>query len=189
MRRETKPARCRKTPPAWHEGFLALLPAIEKYARRAFRCLDAEAREEMIKETICNACVAFKRLAELGKTEVAFPSTLARFGVRQAVAGRKVGGQLDVHDPCSVHCQRQKGLVMARLDRFDTEEDAWKEVLLEDRHAGPADVAAMRIDFARWLRLLPHRLRKIARFLARGETPASPRMRATPGRPGRAASR
>jgi hypothetical protein len=36
--------------------------------------------------------------------------------------------------------------------------------------AGPAEVAAWRIDFAEWLRRLTARLRKIALALAAGET-------------------
>ena len=36
--------------------------------------------------------------------------------------------------------------------------------------AGPAETAIVRIDFATWLRFLPRRLRKIAAFLASGET-------------------
>jgi len=59
---------------------------------------------------------------------------------------------------------------MKTLDRFDKEKQEWKEVLVEDKHAGPADIAAARIDFAAWLRLLPKRLRRIAETLAQGET-------------------
>jgi hypothetical protein len=184
MRRDTKSAFCKKSPPAWHDGFMALVPAIEKYAKRAFRHLDAEAREEMVQETICNGCAAFARLVALGKTDLAYPTALAKFGLRQAIAGRKVGGNLNIRDVSSLHCHRQKGIVLERLDRFDREEDAWREILIEDKHAGPAEVAASRIDFAGWLGVLPGRLRKIARFLAKGETTtdAAKKFRVSPGR-------
>ena len=43
-------------------------------------------------------------------------------------------------------------------------------MLVEDRHVGPAEVAATRMDFRAWLRRLPRRLRKIAQVLATGET-------------------
>ncbi len=46
----------------------------------------------------------------------------------------------------------------------------WLELLMEDRHAGPADTAAARIDFADWLRTLGGRRRRIAETLAKGET-------------------
>ncbi len=61
-------------------------------------------------------------------------------------------------------------MVLERLDRFNMEENAWREILVEDRHAGPAEVAATRIDFGRWLGILPRRLRKVAAFLAKGES-------------------
>lgn len=161
---------CRKSPPAWHAGFLAMLPIIKTHARVAFRYLAPEAREEAVEEVICNACCAYARLVKLNKTHLAYPSALARFGVAQTRNGRKVGGSLNVRDVSSEYCQRQKDLIVERLDRFDKEEDAWQEVLVEDKHAGPAEVAVTRIDFATWLQVLPHRLRRIATFLANGET-------------------
>ena len=70
------------------------------------------------------------------------------------------------------------------MDKFDQQQEAWLEVLVEDRRAGPAEVAATRIDFSAWLRCLPRRLRKIASFLAGGEntTAAAKRFRLSPGR-------
>lgn len=57
-----------------------------------------------------------------------------------------------------------------RLDKFDPVAQEWQDILVEDRHAGPAEVAASRIDTASWLRSLPTRNRRIARVLAKGET-------------------
>jgi hypothetical protein len=55
---------------------------------------------------------------------------------------------------------------------------------VEDRYAGPAEVASTRLDFAAWLEELPKRLRKIALFLAAGETTsaAARRFRRSQGR-------
>ena len=112
------------------------------------------------------------------------PQRLARFGVAQTRDGRKVGGHLNVRDVSSPYCQREKGITVDRLDKFDRREEAWLEVLLEDRHAGPAEVAAIRVDFAAWLPSLPRRLRQIATFLAGGETTtaAARRFQVSPGR-------
>jgi hypothetical protein len=88
----------------------------------------------------------------------------------QTKEGRKVGGRLNNRDVSSDYCRRQKNLILERLDKYDSEEDAWQEVLVEDKHAGPADTAITRIDFSTWLQFLPRRLRKIATFLATGET-------------------
>ena len=70
----------------------------------------------------------------------------------------------------SPYCQRQKGVVVERLDHFDPEENAWQEILVEDRLAGPAEVAATRLDFDGWMHSLPKRLRKIANVLSTSET-------------------
>jgi len=165
-----EPCRGKKSAPAWHAAFLAMVPKIETHAKLAFRHLNTEARAEAVQEVICNACAAMARLVELNKIELAYPSVLARFGVAQTRDGRKVGGRLNVHDVSSPYCQREKGISIDRLDKFDKQDEAWLEVLLEDKHAGPAEVAAIRMDFAAWLRSLPRRLRKIATFLAGGKT-------------------
>ena len=68
MRKSAQSVCCKKNPPTWQGSFEVMLPAIETYARIAFRHLNAEAREEAIQETVCNACQAYARLVELGKT-------------------------------------------------------------------------------------------------------------------------
>jgi hypothetical protein len=45
--------------------------------------------------------------------------------------------------------------------------------VVEDRNAGPAEVAATRIDFSDWLATLPERNRRIAETLATGECTSS----------------
>jgi len=77
-----------------------MLPAIQRHARISFRHLDAEAREELIQEVIANSLVAFLRLFSLGKTELAYPSVLARYGAAQARDGRRVGGRLNSKLAC-----------------------------------------------------------------------------------------
>lgn len=165
-----KPFSRKKFSPSWQTGFLALLPAIQRHAKIAFRHLDPEAREEAVQAAICGCCLAYRRLAELGKTDVAYPAPLARFAVAQVKAGRRTGGKLNCRDILSVHCQLTKRVTVERLDRPDDAEGHWAEILVEDRHAGPAVTAATRIDFGTWLHILPTRLRTIALFLARGET-------------------
>ncbi len=177
---------CKKSPPAWHTAFLAMVPATEAHAKFALQYLCAGVcRRRRSRRSPATACVAFgKWLVELNKAELAYPSALARFAVAQTKDGRKVGGRLNVRDVSSPYCQRKKGVTVDRLDSFDSRNEAWLEVLLEDRHAGPAEVAAMRVDFSAWLKCLPRRLRKIATFLANGETTtaAAKRFRVSPGR-------
>lgn len=83
--KDSKPSiRCRKVPPAWHADFEAMIPTIETHAKISFRHLDAEAREEAVQETICNACQAYARLFELKKTAVAYPGVFQARGDKMA---------------------------------------------------------------------------------------------------------
>ena len=77
---------------------------------------------------------------------------------------------MNIRDVSGRHCQVNKGIRVGRLDHYDTETDEWKEVLVEDRRAGPAETACCRIDFADWLTSLSRRYRRIATTLAQGES-------------------
>jgi hypothetical protein len=155
---------------AWHAAFLAMLPAIERHARISFSELNPEAREEAVQETICYALAAYRQLAARGKVDLAYPSPLARYGVAHFRAGRRVGSRLNKNDALSVYAQRQRGFRVGSLDKFDAEVDGWQEIVVEDRHAGPAEIAATRIDFSQWLKTLTTKQRKIANALALGES-------------------
>jgi hypothetical protein len=149
--------------------FEELLPLIEKHARVAFRHSPSCEREELIPEVVANCYVAYVRLIERGLGNAIFATPLALYAIKQFHAGRRVGTKLNVRDVSSSYCQRQKRVRLQRLDRRDST-GGWKEVLVEDRHAGPAEVAASRIDFAAWLRTLTSKQRRIAKDLATGET-------------------
>jgi len=155
--------------PRWHRGFLLMLPSIRKHAAVGFRYLKPEAREEAIQEVVCNALRAYVRLVQLKKVDLAYPTVLARYGVAQVKDGRKVGGKLNVQDVSSDYAQRQKGFSVERLDQFDSKEEAWLEVFIEDKRSGPADIATSKIDFTAWLKSLRYRIRRIAKLLATGE--------------------
>ena len=156
--------------PAWHATFIKMLPAITRHAKLSFRHLMPEAREECVQAVVCNACSAIARLAELGKLDMAYATVLARYGVSQVRDGRMTGGHLNCKDISSAYCQRLKGVVVERLDKYDADEECWQEILIPDRHCTPAELAASRIDFPAWLATLKSRDRKIAMKLAAGET-------------------
>jgi hypothetical protein len=159
----------RTSPSTVQEMFLAMLPAIRARAHLAFRADNPEAREEFMAEVVANAFCAFRRLAERGKLEVAHATPLAKFAIRQIRCGRLTGAQLNVRDITSRHAQLAKGIKVERLDQFDREDGTWRETLVEDKKAGPAETAAARIDVADWFRSLTRQKRKIAKTLARGE--------------------
>jgi len=156
--------------PRWHAQFLTFLPIITGYARNAFADRDPESREDLVEEVVVNALIAFKRLYDKGKVDVAYPSVLARYGICQVRDHRRAGCRLNIRDVSSEYAQQRKGFKVNRLDRFDRRENAWMEVLVEDRRSGPAEIAASRMDVAAWLRSLPKRDRKMAVTLAAGET-------------------
>lgn len=156
--------------PRWHAQFLRFLPLIVTYARKAFGDRDPESREDLVEEVVVNALIAFKRLHDKGKLDVAYPTVLALYGIRQVRDHRRAGCRLNIRDVSSEYAQQRKGFKVDRLDRFDKRERAWMEVLVEDRRSGPAETAASRIDFAAWLSSLSKRDRKMAVTLAAGET-------------------
>ncbi len=154
----------------WHRGFLKMLPVIKRIFKLNFRHLKPEAREECIQEAVCNALKAYRRLAELDKLNMAYPTVLARYAVAQVKDHRKVGGHLNIRDILSKYCQVNKNLTVERLDRFNSVEKQWEEIILEDKHATPAEIVSTKLDFTAWLKTLSGRYRKIAQILASGET-------------------
>jgi hypothetical protein len=156
--------------PAWHPRFLAIVPAIRRTAEICFRKLRPQLRQEMVQEVIASALLAYWRLVERGKEELAFPSALAKFAVAQVRQGRQVGNRLNVRDVSSRYAQQRKGFHVERLDQFNEEENCWQEIIVEDKTSTPADVAITRIDFAEWLGTMPALRRKIAQCLATGES-------------------
>jgi len=150
--------------------FLAMLPKITSMARIAFRELDPEAKQEATAEVIASAYVMFIALVQQGRQTLAYPTVLATYGIKRVKIGRMSATPMNVRDVSSTHCQLNKGVQVERLDKYDRSTQGWHEILIEDRHAGPADVAATRIDFGEWLRTLSRRDRRIAENLSVGET-------------------
>lgn len=166
------------------ERFLQLSSQVRKQARFAFRQFSFEHRQELIAEVVANAFVAFLRLVDRGLDDIIYPTPLAQYAIKQVRDGRRVGSSLNVRDVSSDYAQRVKEFRLGRLDRYDEALGQWREVLIEDRKAGPADTAAARIDFGNWLRSLPRYKRRIAVTLARGETTTATarKYRLSPGR-------
>ena len=163
-------ARPSSAPTDWQERFLTMLPAVRRLAWRASRQMPYARRHDFVAEVVANVAVAVARLARRGELERAFPTPLVCYAVKQVRSGRLVGGRLNVRDVTSTYCGLRKGV---RIVHFDDQPDTsteWKESLLEDRRAGPAETAAARIDTAAWLGSLPIRNRRIAETLATGET-------------------
>jgi DNA-directed RNA polymerase specialized sigma24 family protein len=179
-----KPAPKTKRCSNWHIGFLAMMPAIVKYVRHAFRHLDAESRADVVQEIVVSAMLAYYRLFQRGKVNLAYPSVLARFAIAQYRDGRRVGEKMNCRDVLSPYARRMKGVQVESLQGYDHEGEPWREVLVEDKHAGPAETAAARIDVAEWFDSMSARDRKIAEALSQGATTNDVAMRfcVSPGR-------
>lgn len=151
------------------QSFVRMLPDIQRQASFAFRGYPAEARDDAIAEVVANAFVAFARLVELGKVDLAYPHPLARYGVAQFRDGRRVGNSRNIRDVLSPYCQRHK---QVRVDRLDEQkaDGSWRAAAIEDRRSTPADLASFRIDFATWLTSLTPSKRRVAELLASGES-------------------
>jgi DNA-directed RNA polymerase specialized sigma24 family protein len=168
---------------AWHERFIELLPRIRRHARAAFRNLNAQARDDAVDEAVAHSYVGFARLCQLGRIDLAYATPLGRFAVARVQGGRCVGNKLNTHDVLAKACRQRRGIRIQPLDKPDGR-GGWREIVVESRHAGPAQTAAARIDVAEWLHSLPERNRAIAEALAAGhETQQVARMfELSPGR-------
>jgi hypothetical protein len=149
--------------------FLEMLPTIRRVASYAFRHLRRAVREDYMAEVIANAFAAFRRLVARGKAALAYPTVLARFAIRQVREGRCVGSKRNVQDVMSPYGQRCKGFSVQSLPEA-SERNEWQELVVEDRHASPAEVAGFKIDFADWLKQLQRSKRQVALRLATGDT-------------------
>jgi hypothetical protein len=149
-----------------------MVPIIERQVRFAFRNLGADACEEAVAEAVANAFVAYARLVELGKEDLAYPTVLARYAVAQIRAGRRVGSGQKRNDVLAGIGGRSEGIVMESLYRFDTKSNRWVEATIEDRRTPVPDQAAFRCDFPAWLATHSPRDRQIAESLSMGHSPS-----------------
>jgi hypothetical protein len=152
---------------SWQNNFTAILPAIEKHAKIRFRGIPAAHRADAVAESIAAACVHYQRLAAQGRLHQAFVSSLADHAARHAAQHRQVGGKQSSRDVMSPLTHNKHGIDVSSINQAA---DRWTPALLEDRKFGPADTAAIRIDFDDWLRSRTPRDRKIVAAMTSGET-------------------
>ena len=158
-----------RLPSRMQQRFVSMLPAIQQQAAHRLRNYPQHEQEELIAEVVALAFCMFATLANRGRIDLAFPTPLAAYGCRQALAGRRAGASLNVNDVTSRHCQQRKQIRVERLDRFDTKRGEWREAVVADSRTPIPDQAAFRCDFPEWLKTLTRRQRRIAETLASGE--------------------
>jgi hypothetical protein len=81
-----------------HAQFLTMLPWISNLARRASQRFNSERRNDLVHEVIATAYVAFARLVEQGKQDLAYATPLANFAIRRVLDGRRAGSAMPRND-------------------------------------------------------------------------------------------
>jgi DNA-binding NarL/FixJ family response regulator len=113
--------------------------------------------------------ISFARLSQQDRSFLASPTTLARFAIAQVRIGRYLDVRLNSNEVLSRYAQERRGFRVERLHHA-TPDRAWREMLVEDPRATPAEVALTRVDFEDWLATLSPRKRTLANSLAEGHT-------------------
>jgi hypothetical protein len=119
---------------------LKLLPDIYRLARICTIHLKGEARSDAFQEIVADTVVAYARLAEVGRENLAFATPLVHYAAAKFRAGRRVGVCLNVNDVSSEYCGRRKGIAIERLNQIDCGDEEWEALVIEDRRAAPADL-------------------------------------------------
>lgn len=157
----------RVRPADWKTRFEAMLPAIRQMAQFAFRTLPAWEREEAVSDVIVNAFCAFRRLVDLDKIDLAYPTPLGRFAISQYRSGRRVGTSLSKRDVLASPDRDRARYLVSSLNAQETERE-WCETIADHRYWPVADQAAFRVDFPAWLRSQSRRDRGLIKFLSVG---------------------
>jgi len=167
-----QPFRCQGKKAFWQDRFLAMVPIIERQVRFAFRKLDADSGEEAVAEAVASALVAYARLVESGKEDLAYPTVLARYAVAQIRAGRRVGSGQKKNDVLAGIAGRCHGVLVESLYHYDAKTSKWVEATVEDKRTPVPDQAAFRCDYPVWLATHAPRDRQIAESLSMGHSPS-----------------
>jgi DNA-binding NarL/FixJ family response regulator len=146
----------------WQSTFVTMLPLIQEKLRLAFCRLDLEAREDAMEEGVVHSLLAYVRLVEQGRAEVATPSSLAWYSSRQVKRGRPTSGKMNGKEPLSRYGQISNDIKVER------QPSNWIDTLVEDKRASVADQVAAKMDVGAWFATLTKRTKEIAKDLAFG---------------------
>ena len=145
----------------WQQSFVAMLPEIEQKLRLAFCRLSPEAREDAFAEGVVHSLLAYARLHEQGRAEVATASSLAWYSSRQVKRGRPAAGRMNGKEPLSRYAQIGNGIQIELPGK-------WIDMLVEDKRASVVDQVAAKLDVGAWFATLTKRMKEIAKDLAFG---------------------
>jgi hypothetical protein len=146
----------------WQTAFVVMLPEIKQWLRLAFCRLAPEAREDAMSEGVVHCLLAYLRLHEQGRMEVATASSLAWYSSRQVRRGRPAVGRMNSKEPLSRYAQAGSG------NPFERQNGEWIDKLAEDKRASVHDQVAAKMDTRAWFATLTKRMKEIAKDLAFG---------------------
>src|SRR5580765_1956090 len=154
-----------------HDGFLLLLPTVQRHAQFAFRSLNPEAREEAIAEVVATAFVAYVSLRRRGKQPDTFPRQLGIFAVLAVRDHRQVACRSASREVLSRKVQRRHGFRVESLHNWGSDsQDDWQEAVVDNTQTPVPDQASFRLAFPKFLATLSRRDQRIVHFLARGHS-------------------
>jgi hypothetical protein len=160
-------------------SFENVLPQIQRNLRYHFRHWHRQLRTEALDDALAACWHAWIGIVRRGQDPIAAGITGICFNASRYVkAGRRLGcgprgrAHLDILDRRTQGRFGLQVISVCRDGRWNggATRDAWRDCLVEDHRAGPAETAAIRIDMADWLDQLPTRKRQVAEILAIGET-------------------
>jgi hypothetical protein len=146
----------------WQASFAAMLPEIQQKLSLAFCRLDPEAREDAIEEGIVLSLLAYVRLVEQGRANVATPSSLAWYSSRHVKRGRPAGGRMNGKEPLSRYGQISNDI------EVELQPGDWIDAIVQDKRAPVVDQVAVKMDVGAWFSTLTKRMKVIAKDLAFG---------------------
>jgi hypothetical protein len=161
-----------------HQQFESTLPALRRNFRYLLRRRWRD-RDDLFAEAVACAWKAWVGLVAMGRDPIAVGvSGIAAFAVRHTLKGRRIGRGRDGGGRHKMDVQHRRAQQLGgykvvsydtgKVEQCDDGPAAWKEWVAVDRHMGPADAAAFRVDFSSWLAGLPERRRRTAGLLAEG---------------------
>ena len=162
----------------WQSRFVAMLPEIEQKLRLAFYRLDPDACEDAIAEGVVHSLLAYLRLHEQDRAEVATPSSLAWYSSRHVKRGRPAAGRMNGKEPLSRYAQISNDIEVERLP------NNWIDAMFQDKRAPVVDQVAAKMDVGAWFATLTKRMKEIAKDLAFGcsTSEVAKKYGVTPGR-------
>lgn len=126
--------------PAWHPGFVRMMPVIRRHACDLFRYMARPERDEAVAEVLAVALVDYVSYLEDGVSEAVDPNALGAFAARTVRNGGRACGQESSRDVLSPTAQHRQGFTVERLKgscdsaqpqirldlREDSQEFAWQ---------------------------------------------------------------